>query len=605
MNRRVAPVALALLLGLAACARPEPAGVAGQPNPPFEGDPPEEAYVYKGEPGSYGGTLTLATANDMRTFNVITAAESASNDILWGHVFRCLIDYRNGDDPPGYDPGLCTGWESSPDAKEWTFHLRRGVHWSDGKPFTADDVLFTYDVIRDTRVESPIRDVFIEGTQENGDAIYPELERLDDHTVRFKLHKPNTVFLDHVYNLWLVPKHKWEQQWLAGRFNEAMKLGDNPADVVSLGSFRIKEYVSGQRVVLERNPYFWKVDKTGRRMPYLDRVVFVILKDQTTIPLRFEAGELDILTPRVRAEDYVRVKKLESSEITVADIGVSMNTTWLAFNQNTGVNPNTGKAFVQSWKQRLFRNREFRQAISYAIDRQGLANTVFSGRGAPMYSFVSPGDKYWHSEEVMTYPFDAARAREMLDRIGLKDRNGDSFLEDADGHTIEITIITNSENSQRVQTAAFAAQNLKDIGIKAVSSPVAFALLTNMIQSSFDFDALVLGWRAGVPAGPANYKSILLSSSLQHVCFPKQPSPSTPAEARVDQLLHEIEALPAEADRRRMFAEIQRIWSEELPQIDLVAEQDAIAYKSRLGNVHPSPLPPRATWNIDEIYFKR
>ncbi|HWO01546.1 MAG TPA: ABC transporter substrate-binding protein [Blastocatellia bacterium] len=605
MKGCVAAVALALLLGLAACSRPVPPGTTGVPDPLFEGDPPEDAYVYNGEPGSYGGTLTLATANDMKTFNVILAAESASNDILWGHVFRCLVDYRNGDDPPGYDAGLCTRWESSPDVREWTFFLRRGVRWSDGQPFTADDVLFTYDVIRDPRVASPIRDVFVEGTENNGNAVYPELEKLDDHTVRFKLHKPNGGFLDQVFNLWLIPRHKWEQEWLAGRFNYVMQLGANPEDVVSLGSFRIKEHVAGQRIVLERNPYFWKVDKKGQRMPYLDRVVFVILKDQNTIPLRFEAGELDILTPRVRAEDYSAVKKLEGTEVTVTDTGVSLNTTWLAFNQNTGVNPNTSRPFLEPWKQRLFRSKEFRQAISYGIDRQGLANTVFSGRGAPMYSFVSPGDKDWHSEDVMTYPYAPARAREMLARIGLTDRNGDSFLEDADGHTVEITIITNSENSQRVQTAAFVAQSLREVGIKANSTPLAFSLVSNAIQSSFDFDAVLLGWRAAVPTGPTNYKSILLSSGLQHVCFPKQPSPSTPWEARVDQALHEIEASPDQQERRRLFAEIQRIWSDELPQIDLVAEQEAIAYKNKLGNVHPSPLPPRATWNIEEIYFKR
>jgi peptide/nickel transport system substrate-binding protein len=598
-------VALAVLLAFAACGRPEPEQVTGVPSPPFEGDPPEEAYEYYGEPGAYGGTLTLATANDMKTFNVILAAESASNDILWGHVFRCLIDYRNGADPPGYDLGLCTRWESSPDVRQWTFYLRKGVRWSDGQPFTADDVLFTYDLIRDARVASPIRDVFIEGTQENGDALYPELEKLDDHAVRFKLHKPNGGFLDQVYGLWLIPKHKWEPAWRDGRFNEVMKLDTSPQDVVSLGSFRIKEYVAGQRIVLERNPYFWKVDKKRQRLPYIDRVVFVILKDQNTTALRFEAGELDILTPRVRADDYWRVKSLEGGDVTVVDTGVSLNTTWLAFNQNTGVNPNTGRPFVPLWKQRLFRNREFRQAISYAIDRQGLANTVFSARGAPLYSFVSPGDSYWHSKDVMSYPHDPGRAREILDRIGLKDHNGDSFLEDADGHTIEITIITNTENSQRVQSAVFVAQNLKDIGLKVNSEPLAFGLVGNSIQATFDFDAVILGWRAATPPGPTNYKPILLSSGLQHVCFPKQVTPSTAWEARVDQLLYEIEASPDQSERRRLFAEIQRVWSEELPQIDLVAEQEAIAYKTKLGNVHPSPLPPRATWNIEEIYFRR
>jgi peptide/nickel transport system substrate-binding protein len=205
----------------------------------------------------------------------------------------------------------------------------------------------------------------------------------------------------------------------------------------------------------------------------------------------------------------------------------------------------------------------------------------------------------------MNYPYDPARARQMLTQIGLKDTNGDSFLEDADGHTVEISIITNTENSQRVGSAAFVARNLNDVGIKASAAPLAFGLLNNTIQSTFDFDAVIVGWRAAAPTGPSNFRSILLSSGLQHVCFPKQTSPSTPWEARVDQLIYAIQASPDETERRRLFGEIQRIWSEELPELELIAEQEAVAYRNRLGNVHPSPLPPRATWNVEEIYFRR
>jgi peptide/nickel transport system substrate-binding protein len=604
MRRYLAVLTVAALL-ISSCARVSPRGAGGSPDPPFQGAPPRQPYIYGGEPGVYGGSLSLATPTDMKTFNVITATESASNDILWGHVFRCLVDYRNAGDPSGYDAGICTDWNSSEDAKQWTFHLRQGVRWSDGEPFTAEDVLFTYDVIRDSKVETPIRDAFIEGKEENGDPIYPDVEKLDDYTVRFALHKPNGSFLDNVYSLWLIPKHKWETAVREGRFNQAMKLSDDPADVVALGPYRIKEYVTGERIVLERNPYFWKIDKKGQRLPYLNRVVFIIAKDLNTIALKFEAGELDILTPRVRAEDYASVKKLEGPQIKVVDSGVSLNTSWMIFNQRAGVNPKTGKSFVELWKQRLFRNSVFRQAVSYAIDRQGMANTIFSGRGIPLYSFVSPGDTYWYSEDVVRRPYDPDRARQMLSEIGLRDRNGDSFLEDADGHTIEVNLITNSENSQRVHAAAFIVKNLQDVGIKAASTPMSFGVVNTALQSTFDFDAILLGWRAAVPTGPSNYKNILLSSSLQHVWFPSQPSPSTEWEARIDQLVYQIQGSRDEAERKRLFAEIQRLWSEQLPEIDLVAEQEAVAYKATIGNVHPSPLPPRATWNIEEIYFAR
>jgi peptide/nickel transport system substrate-binding protein len=604
MRRILASVLMAGLLSIASCTRSEPAAPTGAPNPPFQGDPPQEAYLYKGETGSYGGTMVLGLQTDIGTFNVIRATDDITAGLLWYHIYRTPIDFLNGGDPPDYDPGLCTKWESSPDAKQWTFYLRKGVRWSDGAPFTVDDVLFTYDVIRDEKVENALRDVFIEGREENGQPIYPEFVKLDDHTFQFNLHSSNGGFLDAVFNLYLIPKHKWEQSWREGTFNEKMKISDDPKDVVGLGPFRVVEYVSGQRAVLERNPHFWKVDSKGQRLPYLDRVVFVISKDWNTTQSKFTAGELDVMS-RVRAEDFALTKRIEGPDVKVEDIGVSLDTQWLTFNQNTGKNPKTGKPFVEGWKLKLFRDQRFRQAISYGLDREGLANTVYVGRAVPLYSFVSPSDRYWYTDDIMKYPYDPARARQMLADIGLKDTNGDGFLEDAEGHTIEITINTNTGNSQRENSAGFVAKNLQDIGIKAAAAPVALQVIAEKLQANFDFDAILLGWGSGVPPGPINSKNILLSSGLQHVCFPSQKRPSTEWEARVDDLVHKLSQSADQSERKRMYAEIQRIWSEQLPEINLLAQKEAVAYKSKFGNVRPSPMPPRLTWNIEEIYIKK
>jgi peptide/nickel transport system substrate-binding protein len=374
--------------------------------------------------------------------------------------------------------------------------------------------------------------------------------------------------------------------------------------VVSLGPFRIIEYVSGQRAVLERNPYFWKVDSKGQRLPYLDRVVFVISKDWNTTQSKFTAGELDVMS-QVRAEDFALTKRMEGPDVRVEDIGVSLDTQWLVFNQNTGKNPKTGNPFVEPWKLKLFRDQRFRQAISYALDREGLANTVYAGRAVPLYSFVTPSDMYWYTDDIMKYPYDTARARQLLSEAGLKDKNGDGFLEDAEGRTVEITINTNAGNSQRVNSAGFIVKNLQDIGIKASSAPVALQVIADKLQSNFDFDAIILGWGSGIPPGPINSKNILLSSGLQHACFPSQRTPSTEWEARVDELVHKLIQSADQAERKRLYAEIQRIWSEQLPEINLLAQKEAVAYKSKFGNIRPSPLAPRATWNIEEIYIKK
>jgi len=599
----VAVVMTAMILA-AGCRSSGPGGATGVPNPPFEGEPPEDAYKYSGETGVYGGTLVLSTPDDPKTFNIIRGTDTATADVLWYNVFRCPIDYRNGGDPPDFDPGLCTKWETSADARTWTFYLRRGVRWSDGEPFNADDLVFTYGVILDKNVDNAARDVFIEGKDENGAPIYPEIEKIDDYTVRFKLHHPNGSFLEAVYNLWLIPKHRWEQPWRTGRFADTMKLSDDPSSVVGLGPFRVKEYVTGQRIVLERNPYFWKVDSRGQRLPYLDRVVFVIAKDFNTVQSKFQSGEIDVM-PRVRPQDYAIVKRMEGADIRVDDIGISYNTNWVALNQNTGSDPKTHKAFVADWKLRLFRDVKFRQALSYAINREALANTVFSARAVPIYSFVSPGDKTWFSDDIMKYPYDPDRARQMLAEIGLKDTNGDGFLEDPAGHTVEFTIVTNASNSQRVETATFVAKSLQDVGIKANAAPLPFGVLIGKMQETFDFDALTLGWDPQPPPGPMGNKNVVLSSGLQHVCFPSQEKPSAEWETRVDQLMHQIESSPDTAEQHRLYAQVQRIWSEYLPEINLVAPREAVAYKNKFGNLHPVALPPRATWNCEEIYVKK
>jgi peptide/nickel transport system substrate-binding protein len=595
---------LAALTIASSCKRDEQKQLTGNPDPPFQGDVPQEAYKFEGEPGTYGGQLVMAQPNEPKRFNVITAGEVSSVAVLYYHLFRCLIDYKNGGDPPDYDAGLCTKWEATPDAKQWTFYIRKGVRWSDGQPFTADDVLFTYEVMKDERVNNSLRDIFNEGKDADNKQLYPDLQKIDDHTVRFTLHQSNGAFLDSILNLYLIPKHKWEQSWRDGKFNEAMGVTEDPGNVVGLGPFRLKEFTSGQRVVLERNPYFWKVDKNGQRLPYLDRIIFVIAKDFNTITAKFDADEIDLMD-RIRAEEFSLVKRKEGANVKVEDIGVSQDSYWMTLNQNAGVNPKTGKPFVEVWKQKLYRNQKFRQAVSYAIDREGLANTVFAGRAVPLYSFVTPGDKVWYSDNIMKYPYNKELARQMLADIGLKDSNGDGFVEDPEGHTVEIVINPNVGNSQRESSAAFIAKNLQEVGIKASSNALDANLIVEMLQSTYSFDAILFGWQSGVPPGPPNVKNLLLSSGDSHTLYPKQKSPSTEWEARVDQLVKQIDETLDMAERKKMFAEIQRIWSEQVAEIYLVSERAGIAYKSKFGNIAPSTLAPRVTWNSEEIYIKK
>jgi ABC-type transport system substrate-binding protein len=208
MRKLIALLLTTLLTAAAACNGGVGNRSSGTPNPPFKGEPPQEPYVYKGPTGVYGGQLVLALPDEVGTFNIIRATDQASADVTWVHIFRCLVDYRNGGDPPDYDAGLCTKWENSPDAKQWTFYLRKGVRWSDGEPFTADDVLFTYDVVLDEAVDTPIRSFFVEG-RENGKEIYAGLEKLDDYTVRSICTRPTPLS---ICSTCFIPKVKWRRR---------------------------------------------------------------------------------------------------------------------------------------------------------------------------------------------------------------------------------------------------------------------------------------------------------------------------------------------------------------------------------------------------------
>ena len=252
---------------------PAAMGPTGVPNPPFEGEKPDEPFIFEGEPGTYGGMLVIPTAQDPKSFNGLLAGETSTTGITNGPMYTTLLGFDNVEQK--IDNGLCTSIVHSDDNLVWTFTLRKGVRWSDGAPFTSHDVKFNYDVAFDDKIDSSMKSAFMQT-----DKTLPKVEVIDDHTIRFTLTEPNAIFLDNVGSTYLVPKHKWEESYKKGEFAErALTIDTKPEDVVGLGPFRLKEFASEQRVVLERNPYYWKVDKKGQRLPYLDRVIFRIVPD--------------------------------------------------------------------------------------------------------------------------------------------------------------------------------------------------------------------------------------------------------------------------------------------------------------------------------------
>jgi peptide/nickel transport system substrate-binding protein len=604
MKKRALALMTALVLAaLAGCdTTPTGGGRIGGPtgtaNPPFQGEAPEDAYVFEGNAGTYGGMLVISLISNPKSFNSLLANETSTTDITSYFTNAALTSYNNIEQKETL--GLAKAFEISPDNLTYTYTLRKGVRWSDGAPFTADDVMFNFQIIFDPKVAAAAKDPF-----RQSDGSFPVVEKLDDYTVRFTLKETNPLFNSNVGSIYLLPRHKLEDTYKSGNFMQAYGLDTRPEDIVGLGPFRVVDFQTDQRVVLERNPYYWKVDTKGQRLPYLDRITILIVPDQNAQLLKFQNGETDILQ-QVRPEDLELLQRGEAqNDYKVTNLGASLNVVYITFNQHPG-RDGSGNAYVDPVKHSWFTNTKFRQAVSTAIDREGLIRTAYHGLGTPIWSFTSPTNKEWYNESVVTKrPYDPERAKQLLREIGIEDRNGDGVAEDAKGNNVEFTINTNSSNPTRVNVMTFIKDNLAKVGVRVNTQPLDFNELITKFQDTHNWEAIVLGWQTGVPPDPVLMKNILLSSGRSHQWYPQQEEPATPWERRIDELMGINSRSLDMAERKKAYDEIMKIWTEQLPEIDLLAANWAVAAKNRVGNMKPSILPAYAWWNNEELYLTK
>ncbi len=572
----------------------------GTPKPAFEGDAPKGAYVHDDiDVGKYGGTFVIGTTGNPKGFNPLIANESSTTEILFGPVFQSCWHYNNAKQEE--EPGLCEKYVRSDDGLSYTFTLREGLRWSDGSPMTTDDFEFSYKVVIDEGVPNSLKSLFRQGDTEDGKPRYPIFEKVDDRTFTFKLFEKNVLFHGAVGSIYAIPKAKWQKAFEAGEFNKALSLQTPPKDIVSSGPFVVADFKTEERIVLKRNPHYWKVDRDGNRLPYLDRVIFVIVPDFNTSMLKFRQGETDVLD--VRPEDYEALKKKADADgYAVHDLGPAFNTNYLMFNLDDR-NDKEGNPYVEPMKQGWFRNVAFRKAVSHAIDRDGIVRTVLSGRGEPLWAFTSPANKKWYPEgKVTKYPYDLEASRKLLAEAGFAEKDG--ALHDAAGNRVEFTIITNSENSTRIAMLNVIKDDLKKLGITANIRPVPFNDLVTSLRDTRNFEAVLLGWGTGIPPDPAQSKNILLSSGRSHAWYPEQKKPVTDWEARMDELVKLNTGAFEHAERRKYSDEIYQIFADKLPQIMLVVGADAVAARNNIGNLKPAPLRPKTYWNIETLFFK-
>lgn len=548
----------------------------------------EELMVTSNAPGKVGGTITVAVRSDPKTLNPVVAVDESTREI---------IDCMNADlihinrETQKTEPALAKSWTVSRDGKTFILHLRRGLRFSDGQLFTADDVVFSFQVYLDEKIHSSQRDLLVVG----GKPI--SVKKLDDYTVQFQLTEPYAAAERIFDGLVILPKHILESAYKRGTFSKLWGVSAPSNEFAGLGAFRLKEYVPGQRIVLERNPYYWKADRSGHRLPYIDQLVFLFVPSEDAQVVRFQAGDTDLLT-RFSAENYTVLQREQTAKgYTLQDLGPGLEYNFLFFNLNNLTGKNL-PAIAQ--KQAWFQDVRFRQAASAAIDRAGIVRLVYSGRATPLWSQVTPGNKLWVDSTLANPPQSLDRARELLRSASFSWNSGGNLI-DARGQPVEFSILTSSSNAERTKMATLIQDDLEKLGMNVHVVSLDFSAMVDRLLNSFDYEAAVMGLASG-DVDPEAEMNVWLSSGGTHLWDLTESKPATSWEAQIDQLMNEQQVTLNYAQRKHLYDQVQQIVAQELPVICLASPHILVGAKNRVGNFHPAILEPYVLANVDELY---
>lgn len=551
----------------------------------------EELQTSTGEAGQYGGRLVVSQRAEAKTLNAVTGIDQRLSREVIFRMHADLIHINRVTQRT--EPALAKSWTVSKDGRQYTIHLRRGIRFSDGQPFNADDVVFSFQVYLDEKVHSPQRDLLIA----RGQSI--TVQKLDPYTVLFKLAQPDAAAERLFDSVDILPKHLLEKSYQDGTLAQAWSLTTPPDQIAGLGPFRFKKYVPGQQITLERNPYYWKVDAKGNRLPYLDEITFLVVASEDAEAIRFQTGDIDVIS-RLSSENYALLAKdQESRGYRLQDLGPGLEYNFILFNLNDDT---AGRLPDIARKQTWFREVKFRQAVSAAIDRTGIVRLVYQGRGEPLWAQVTAGNKLWLNSSIPKPAQSLSRARELLQSAGFT-WNKDGKLQDHNGQVVEFSIISSSSNSQRMQIANIVQQDLAKLGMQVSVVPLEFRSFVQRVTQTHDYEAAVMGLLSG-DVDPNADMNVWLSSGATHLWNLGEKQPATPWEAEIDKLMEQQAVTLNYEARKKLYDRVQEIVAEQLPIICVAGPNILVGSKKRLGNFRPAVLDHYTLHNVEELFWK-
>lgn len=551
----------------------------------------EDLLVLPGVAGRTGGRIVVSLRSEPKTLNPLTALDAPSREVI--AVMQADLVHINRATQLT-EPALAESWKFSADGLTCTLTLRQGLKFSDGHPLDADDILFSFQVYLDENVHATQRDLLIVG----GKPI--AIRKVDDRTLVFQLAMPYGVG-DRLFDGFaILPRHLLEKAYREGKLGQMGTLSAAADQWAGLGPFRFKEYVAGQKLVLERNPYYWKTDAHGTRLPYLDELVFLFVPSADSQVLRFQSGDVDVIS-RLGAENFAVLSR-QPRGYTMIDAGPSLESNFIFFNLNE---LDARKSPETAEKQKWFRDVRFRQGVSAAIDREAIVRLVYQGHGAGLWGPVTPGDPRWLDASIAHPPRSLDGARQLLRNAGFKwaEEGGEPVLTDAQGKPVAFSIITSASNADRAKMATLVQDDLKQLGMRVSIVPLELRSLIDRVTGTKEYDACLLG-ATNFDADPNSELNTWLSSGTMHLWNPAQTHPATLWESEMDRLMQQQLTVVDQRQRKKLYDRVQEILAENQPMIFLASPDVLAGAKSAIGNFHPAVLEPYVLWNVEQLYLR-
>lgn len=522
-------------------------------------------------PGETGGSVKFSAERFPETFNNLIADSKPSTDVTRVIMGSGLVAENpvNG----RITPALAKSWSVSEDGLTYTFTLREGLRFSDGEPLTAEDIVFTYEeLVFNPEVDTEKRDLLRIKDE------LPEVKKVDESTVRFTLPEPFGPFLSRV-STGIYPKGRLED--LSGaEFNSSWSretAEEAPEEIVGAGPFQLEEFIPGEKIVMSRNPYYYKTDPEGTQLPYLENYRVLKVKDNDIEFLKFKSDDTDLLRPQIEDMPYLLSRQDEEGwrvDTGEGDSGAPMSAEFMTFNWNT----EDGRL------AEIFRSPKFRKAVSLTINREEIIEDVYNSFGKFQYGPISRLSPYHNEniEEILPYEFNPKKGKRLLDELGITDDDGNGTQDLDSGKPVEFEIIVNDGNRVRRQTGKIIAKNLKEAGLQAEVNSLEYEEFSSRLIRG-NYEAVIVSLLAN-PAIPETLADIFKTTGPLHLWHLGGQEEPASWEKEVNRIFQQGLKAHSFEERKRYYDEFQEIFAEKLPIIYIAGESFLYAMDDDLRN---------------------